>query len=150
MDFNKCTQVTKNKKVCVSEKGRKFVLDNSSQIFINKIKVDGCLINDNRSRCDWLFETLDNNQNIYLVIYVELKGKSVEDADKQLSQTIELLKNHHKNIQLKFACMILTRYPRGCSDQNTLKDKYWKRYKIKLHIKGDQLTIDSQTGKVKN
>ena len=80
MDFSQCSEETKNKKITVSEAGKKFIIKNKQEKKVIKIKVDGSLINDHRERCDWIFEIIESSENMNLAIYLELKGKDIQKA----------------------------------------------------------------------
>ncbi|MFK5971175.1 MAG: hypothetical protein QM487_13795 [Candidatus Marithrix sp.] len=71
MDYEKCSQVSNNKIISTPENKRTFIIQNQNSHSIRKVKVDGCLINDKRKRCDYLFEIHDPFTE---VIYLELKG----------------------------------------------------------------------------
>jgi len=77
--------MSKNKIIAVSENTRRFEIRNDKSKFVNKVRVDGCLIDDNRECCDYLFEI---DKSISLVIYVELKGSDIQKAYNQLIATI--------------------------------------------------------------
>ena len=125
-----CNSLTANKIVTVSEKGRKFTIQNSSSLEINKVKVDGCYITSG-NKCDYLFEII--NKNIIQVFYVELKGKDIEHAIKQLTATVAHCKLIHKEIK-KECYIVASRVPKSSTSTQNLKKEFKKKHKIQLFI----------------
>ncbi len=126
-----CNSLTTNKIVTVSENRRKFTIDNSSALSINRVQVDGCYITSGL-KCDYLFEIIDNN-NIIKVFYVELKGKNIEHAIKQLTATVAHCKLIHKDI--KRECYIVaSRVPKSSTSAQNLKKEFKRKHNIQLFI----------------
>ena len=128
MNFKKCSEDIKKKIIAVSENTRKFEIRNDNSRSVNKVRVDGCLIDDNRERCDYLFE-IDK-----LVIYVELKGSDIQKAYNQLIATIGYCKHRHDKIA-KECYIVASRVPRAGTDIQTLKKKMANTHKIQLFVK---------------
>lgn len=125
-----CNTPTNNKIIVVREKGRKFTIQNNSSLEINKVKVDGCYITSG-NKCDYLFEII--NKNITEVFYVELKGKNIEHAIKQLTATVAHCKLIHKDI--KRECYIVaSRVPKSSTSTQNLKKEFKRKHKIQLFI----------------
>ena len=70
-----CTELTKDKKIVVSENRSKFTFDNINGVKVKKIQIDGCksFVIQGR-KCDWLLVIND------IQIYVELKGTDIDQA----------------------------------------------------------------------
>jgi len=85
MDFNACSTASKSPVLVVKENKSCFEVVNSSRLSITKVKVDGCLINDARMRCDWIIEVGDP---VNRALFVELKGCDVDKAIVQLKATL--------------------------------------------------------------
>lgn len=82
--FNKAIKIV----VC-QERQSKYVIHNNSQYLINKIKFDNCIKNDFK-KCDYLVEaTKPKDKQLFLV---ELKGKNISEAIRQLNSTLDQLK----------------------------------------------------------
>jgi len=128
MNFEKCSKDIKKKIIAVSENTRKFEIRNDNSRSVNKVRVDGCLIDDNRERCDYLFE-IDK-----LVIYVELKGSDIQKAYNQLIATIGYCKHRHDK-SVKECYIVASRVPRAGTDIQTLKKKMANTHKIQLFVK---------------
>jgi len=134
MNFEKCSKDIKKKIIAVSENTRKFEIRNDNSRSVNKVRVDGCLIDDNRERCDYLFE-IDK-----LVIYVELKGSDIQKAYNQLIATIGYCKRRHDKI-VKECYIVASRVPRAGTDIQTLKKKMASTHKIQLFVKTQKAEV---------
>jgi len=87
-----CIEFRDKRAKCVAQqKGRKFTLINNSGHLISKVKIDGCVIKEERTKCDYLFkvEAASNAR----ALFVELKGGGLNDAMKQILSTIDYLKD---------------------------------------------------------
>ncbi len=125
-----CNELSNNKIITVNQNRRKFTIQNKSALKINKVEVDGCYIKDGL-KCDYLFEII--NKDIILVFYVELKGKDIEHAIKQLLSTINYCKVIHKDIE-KECYIIASRVPKSSTSTQNIKKEFKKKYKIQLFI----------------
>ena len=144
MNFDYCSEVTNNKKIAVSENGRKFTIDNPDRKEVIKIKVDGCLIDDDRERCDYLFEVIipdtkdKEAKNIETAIYVELKGSDIEKAFKQIMATLGYLVDRHRQID-KECFIVASRVPKASAKTQELAEKLKKSHRLaKLLIRTTQ------------
>jgi hypothetical protein len=138
MNFDDCTEKNQNKIVPINESGRKFTINNPNRRTISKIKVDGCLIDDEGERCDYLFEV---DEPITCAIYVELKGKDVPKAFSQLIATIGYLKKRH-NAAKKECYIVCSRVPKTGTGVQELREKMKKECKATLIVKTDQYEIE--------
>ena len=125
-----CSKLSSNKIIAVSENKRKFTILNSSELKINKVEVDGCYMKSGL-KCDYLFEII--NKEIIAVFYVELKGKNIEHAIKQLVSTVSHCKTTHKDIK-KECYIIASRIPKSSTSAQNLKKEFKRKYKIQLFI----------------
>jgi hypothetical protein len=133
-----CRCTTNDKVVVVSENNRKFTILNQDCKLIEKIKVDGCLIDDNRERCDYVFEI---DSPCELAIYLELKGRNIEKAYSQLVSTLGYLSSSHAS--LKRECHIVaSRVPRAGPKVQELKAKLAKSHKVQLFVHTTKAQID--------
>ncbi|MBW1616861.1 MAG: hypothetical protein JRJ49_10100 [Deltaproteobacteria bacterium] len=132
MDFKKCSKINKNKVVSASEKGKIFRIENRSLRRISKVEVDGCLITDDKIRCDYLFEI---DKPITEVIYLELKGKNINKAYRQLKATIGYLKTRHSKVVKKFAYIVASRVPKPRGNVRELKVKMKRDYNTQLFVR---------------
>ncbi len=131
MDFVRCTEESRNKKVTVTEKRKKFVILNSKKNRIRKVQVDGCLIDDDRERCDYLCEIYKPSS---LVFYVELKGKGIEKAISQLGATLGYCKTVHSGME-KRCYIVSSRVPQSGPKVQVLKKRFLQTHGVQLIIK---------------
>ncbi|PCJ15141.1 MAG: hypothetical protein COB02_18285 [Candidatus Cloacimonadota bacterium] len=138
MDFIKCTEESNNKIIKAEENGKKFIIKNESRYTIRKIKVDGCLIDDVKTKkCDYLFEIEDEDLQVF---YVELKGCRVDDAIFQIEATIELLSLRHKNNK-KSCYIVASSSPKVGPKRQILMKKFNKKYKCELKFSSRQEVV---------
>lgn len=131
MNFEHCTEESTNKIVSVSENRMTFVVLNDDRNRIRKVQVDGCLIDDERERCDYLFEIYDPSS---LVIYLELKGHKIDNAANQLEATLSYCQKVHHG--LKRCCYIVaSRVPKTGPKVQVLKKKFFQKHKVHLIVK---------------
>ncbi|MCI5162274.1 MAG: hypothetical protein D3917_09700, partial [Candidatus Electrothrix sp. AX5] len=108
MNYKKCTTVVNDSKVVVKEHRSSFQLCNAARLKIEKIQVDGCLIDDVRERCDWL---LVNREEKKRALYIELKGADIGKAIRQLEATLGYTKKDFP--QCERECYVVsTRVPK--------------------------------------
>lgn len=91
----KCVEFRDRRKICVvEENGKKYQLNNNSDIVIRKVKVDKCLPQGiGEKRCDFLIES----DSLKRVFFIELKGGDLNKAVIQIHSTIVYLKNEFRN-----------------------------------------------------
>ena len=118
------------KEVCGSiatcqENNRSFTLKNATDFV--KVKIDGVIFpnGDKTVRCDYLFLKEEEQQRI-IEIFVELKGKDVEKAVKQLEQSIEMFAQSNKRYAFAVVTTVSTPF-------HTLIQKKPKEFKQQKH-----------------
>lgn len=132
MDFENCKEVKNCAIVKIVENKRAFSIQNLSRTTINKIRVDGCLIDDNTTqRCDYLFEV--GTVEIQ-VLYVELKGGDISHGIKQLSNTMKFCESRHRNFK-KSCYIVSSRVPSAGTDIQRQKKEFYKSQKCNLIVK---------------
>ncbi len=94
----KCIEFNDKREICVAyENGKKYQLNNISNITIRKVKVDKCLLQKiGEKRCDFLMDTNDPKR----VFFIELKGGALNKAVNQIYSTILYLKSEYKNYRI--------------------------------------------------
>jgi hypothetical protein len=133
-----CKKIISYPIIVLEEEGRKITFKNNNEN-IRKVRVDDCAIEDG-IRCDWLLIRSDNKE-----FFVELKGKNLEHAFKQIEKSIEKIsdnpKKGNKNIYI-----VISRSPIK-SSQIQFKEEYFrKKYNAKkLLIREIMPEIDIQT-----
>ena len=127
-----CVEVLNTSKIVCEENKRKIVFNNLSNSNISKIKVDGCQITEG-IRCDYLI-TFNNDEH-----FVELKGKDVTHAFKQLIRTINLLKNSSCTNRVSY--VISSRSPLTSPEIQVQRLKFIKKYQSKLIVKNSNYQV---------
>lgn len=141
MDYKDCYEDCNYPTVVVEENGRAFRLNNRGRGQIKKVQVDGCLIDDKRPRCDYLFEI---GEECHCAIYVELKGADIEHAFNQLVATMTYLAAEHKDV-LRVCHIVASRVPRAGPKVQALKVKMARRHRAILHVSTQQINVDIET-----
>jgi hypothetical protein len=96
-----------NKKIVVCKdvkSSTKYIYQNDSLDILSKYKVDGCLIDDEDSKCDFLLLNCTKEISYFL----ELKGSDLIKAVEQIDRSINLLHKDFKGYSVE-ARIVLTR-----------------------------------------
>lgn len=93
-----CIEFNERRRICVAyENGKRYELNNTSDIAIRKVKVDRCLAHDaGEKRCDFLMDTYELKR----VFFIELKGGDLNKAVNQIYLTIIFLKTEFKRYRI--------------------------------------------------
>ena len=92
-----CRTTSKNKIFKFEEQRSSLTLENIDQVLSTKIIVDGCEINDNDVKCDYLHLAKG------MEMYIELKGQDILHAMKQIERTMKLLSsNYQKQAKISY------------------------------------------------
>jgi hypothetical protein len=136
MNLERCSKVVKDKNIPVKENQRKFTIVNEQGLEITKIQVDGCLEIDG-VKCDWMF-TMDNPP---IEIYVELKGRDVKHAFKQLENTIKVVSR--SNTAKRFCYVVASKCPLSSPDIQNQQKAFKRDYNATLRVrnKSDSVNI---------
>lgn len=145
-DDKNCVQVTTDKNIVVKEQKSMFRLLNPERVEVRQVEVDDCLIQDQeRKKCDWLFEVDDQN----CAIYVELKGEDLEAGFAQLMATMGYLKARHRG-KMKEGHIVASkaRLPRFKKTSAKLKRRMRGEHEAELIIhsgrNGEGLRLDKR------
>ncbi|MBC6442335.1 MAG: hypothetical protein GDA53_04265 [Rhodobacteraceae bacterium] len=137
--MNECVSKTEDPRIVFTENRQKATFLNPNRREIRKVKVDGCAITSGR-RCDYM---LSDQRNWY----IELKGKEIEYALKQICESILHLNQKFGNLQ-PVAVIVADHVPANAGFQKAwgrakkdgalnllnLKDIRLKSRKIKIKI----------------
>ncbi len=148
-NFGTCAVEDKNKIIICEENNKKFILNNKTRQTIIKVYVDNPKdknINCNGldfygQRCDCLIiEKRDNIAN-----FIELKGQNVNNAVKQLSNSIKIISNPANNFiderfKLINSFIVTSKVPKHINI-NKDKDMFMKKYNSKLTVKNNTIEI---------
>ncbi len=96
MNFERCSEVIKNKVIVKSENKSSVRIVNKKKEKIQVVTVDGCLIGANEAKCDYLFNAIESGK----VFYVELKGSDIDKALEQLKATINKTEAHFRGASM--------------------------------------------------
>jgi hypothetical protein len=138
MEYGKCATESTNKLIPAKEHTRKLTINNPAGKLVRTIKVDKCLFDDSDpcKRCDYMFEIFDklDIEKLSGVIYLELKGRHIEEAYNQLVATIERYSNkQHKGVK-KECHIVASRVPKAGPEVQQLQVKMLKSKQAKLTV----------------
>ncbi len=100
-------QAGTNKSFVAKDSGAisEYRMENPTQRWVVKLKVDGCLIpSDSQKKCDFLFLVCEK-EGEKTAYFVELKGGNLGDAIEQIQSAIEIL--YPKLTDFSFRCRIV-------------------------------------------
>ena len=123
-----CKKVENGPTIVCKEKGRKMVFINSARKQVEKIRVDGCVLRQVLA-CDFLVIEYSGSEH-----FIELKGKNVAHALKQLEATIPLLSKNRTD-QPNYAWIISSEAPSIQSGFQIQKARFIKAFKVKLIVR---------------
>lgn len=123
-----CRTTSKNKIFKFEEQRSSLTLENIEQVSSTRIIVDGCEINDNGVKCDYLHIAKD------IEMYIELKGQDLLHAMKQLERTMKLLSSNYQK-QAKVSYIICTRSPLTSTEIQNYDRQFRIKFNSKLIIK---------------
>jgi hypothetical protein len=122
----------------VHESGRRFEIRNYKKRVIKKVRIDGCVINDARPRCDFLFEV---DGRIPCAAYVELKGSDVKKAYSQIEATLTALRPRHGACRV-LCYIVASRVPRITPSVQQLIIMMGRRHGAELRVGTTQIVVD--------
>jgi hypothetical protein len=123
-----CRKISSQKLFVYQEMRSKLILENVDSIESTSITVDGCEINDDTIRCDFMHIAKG------IEFYIELKGQDLEHALEQIKSTIFRLSTNVKKGN-KISYIICTRSPMSSSEIQNHKLEFRKKFNSKLEIK---------------
>ncbi len=138
MDFERCSEDSRHPWLVVAENRRVFRIRNPTNQTIKKLRVDGCLIEDERIRCDYAFEV---GARCHCVVYLELKGSDIEHAVAQLVATLGYLAKRHQS-KRKICHIVASRVPRAGPKIQILKLEMNRAHQAALYVGTQEVTID--------
>lgn len=122
-----CTTQTKQKIITFSEKRSTLILNNTNQVEVTCIVVDGCEITSG-IRCDHLMLAKEIEH------FIELKGQDLMHAIEQLIASIKALSSNAAR-QPKISYIICTRSPLNSAQIQNLQVQFRKNFNSQLIIK---------------
>lgn len=122
-----CITRTKQKIISFSEKRSTLILNNTNQVEVTCVVVDGCQITSG-IRCDHLMLAKEIEH------FIELKGQDLMHAIEQLITSIKTLSSNASK-QPKISYVICTRSPLNSTAIQNLQVQFRKNYNSQLIIK---------------
>src|SRR5690554_6336932 len=122
--YNECD------KISLKERGVVYRLELARRLFVVKYQVDDYIIKEG-TRCDKLILiSLDSKQSEWIEIFVELKGRDISHAIKQLESTIQNKIFQSDSVKKKFARVVARSFPSNRSDTRFEKKRidFLKKY----------------------
>lgn len=110
-----CISLKNDKKIRINDAGKKVVFLNEEKSEYEVVRVDGCFITEGK-RCDFFLKNTGMAS-----VFIELKGKNIEEACEQLKVTASNKKILTKKEKKNGFLVVCSRYPRF--------DTYIARYK---------------------
>ena len=133
-----------NTRLHAEENGRKFSIVvhgyRFDYQFVDKVKVDSFLVDNNiRSCCDYFFRYVHDDK-IKNNIFVELKGKNIDKAYDQISQTIKIFRNNDvvAGNSVINGVIVSSRVPNSGGRDREHKEEFRHGQKGRLEIKTRQ------------
>jgi hypothetical protein len=123
-----CIEETSVGKITVAEKGKSATILNSQHEVFRRIRVDGCVVTDgSRLAADWVVER-DRS-----VVVIELKGRCVEHAAKQIAETST---QWHAEQRFDRICglIVARQYPRASASIQLKQQQYARKFAGPLHV----------------
>lgn len=131
--FPACEEHRRDAKIVLQENKSKISFLNPDKETILIIKVDGCVVSDNKTlRCDYALVPSDKVE-----IYVELKGNDILHAVKQIESTIELLSEDSQKTK-KLCFVVSTRVPKQTTSIQQLQTRFRRKFNASFRIKNIQ------------
>lgn len=123
-----CRETSNHKFYTFQERRSALTLENTKLIVSTKVCVDGCEIDDDGIRCDFLH--LANN----IEMYIELKGQDIKHAISQIERTIQILSENPQK-KPKISYVICTRSPLSSTEIQNYERQFRLKFNSKLIIK---------------
>ena len=130
MTWDKCTEEVSHPKIRLEDKGSK-----RFAIFLNptcakhsRTRTDGCLVVE-QTAADWVLTCDKADQQVI----VELKGKNVEHAAKQIFATAAHLKQTDRSKSAIAGLIVCTQYPKHDTKIARAKLKFAREYGGPIH-----------------
>lgn len=106
--YENCFEFTEQKNKIVTctdtKSSTKYIYENDSLDTLSKYRVDGCLINDDDPKCDFLLLNCTKE----ISYFIELKGSDLIKAVEQIDRSINVLHKDFKEYSVE-ARIVLTR-----------------------------------------
>jgi hypothetical protein len=127
--FPNCEKIRTDLKISLSENQSKLVFSNPRRLEVCILQVDECAIQEGL-RCDYALSV----ENLEEEFYIELKGRDVQHAFKQIESTIQSISSDTQQ-QPKICFVISTRCPISSPEIQIIRKKMKKKFNAELVVK---------------
>lgn len=131
-----CAHYKIDKEIVLKENRSKITFLNPHQEQILVVRIDGCMVKDERLRCDYGLVPWEGVE-----IYVELKGSDIDHAIKQLESSINILSESPQKTP-KLCFIVSTRVPRQTTTAQKLQIYFKRKFNAQFRIKNIQDKYD--------
>lgn len=129
-----CLQKTSVSHIKFEENHSRLIFVNSDMNEYERIRIDGCVIADDKPKCDDLLRRRAKDKSVVLDYFIELKGSDVAHAIEQLLATVKRFYGKmHAAVDVQ-AFAICTAIPKETTRVQILK-KQCSAYSLPIHIK---------------
>lgn len=126
--MEQCTTVLSDPAIRLPDCGKVVVLSNPSREKVHRVRFDGCVV-QNQKAVDYLV-SVGNERSLL----VELKGRDVEHAIDQISESAHYLKQNYAHYQPDLGLIFCKQVPSGSSTINRKRERLYKDHGIDLRI----------------
>jgi hypothetical protein len=127
--FSHCVSETTDSFIKVEERGKKLVINNTDRRRFQKVRVDDCLTKQ-ETGADWLIVLPGQGE-----VVVELKGKDVPHAIKQIRATLELWKSFPESSNSLAAVVVASNVrPAVSTELLRAKNEFMEKFSSTLHV----------------
>jgi len=116
-----CVEQINHSKISVKEHGMSAVILNENKEDFLRVKIDGCELKQQTS-ADFLIEKISSDR----AVIIELKGKGIDKAVKQLEATIDWLKSKKYTKKLANLVVCSNVPPRAKTNKAIAQEKFRK------------------------
>jgi hypothetical protein len=136
MSIEDCKTETTDTKIKVQEGARKAVFLNEARESFAKIKVDGCMV-EQELASDWVVSRATIGD-----VVVELKGKDVSHAIVQIRATIDQWNRDGLRVGKIAGLIVCSQYPKFTTIVQRAKIQLKKDYGAPLHVSSRNMEYD--------
>ena len=123
-----CRRITRHRVIVFRERRSSATFRNPQALEFITSKIDGCLLKEVRA-CDWALSQANNGD-----VLIELKGRDVDHALEQISETAEFWWNScYRNGRLAFL-IVCRQYPGVDTRVQRAKQRFARLYRAPLHV----------------
>lgn len=130
-----CTKELNGPKITVKRDGRRAIFDNSESAIIRRVDLDCWILSSATAKADFIV----SKPGVADVI-VELKGKDIAHAAKQIIATLSKWKTAPPFSKKIGGLIVFTRCPMRAAETSDMKKRLLRQYGLWMEINKDQKT----------